>query len=195
VRLFEAEEVYSPQADDEAITEKGYQIAGLSTPDDDGLREQTPPRTTKVPGQGRSLFQERLSAAHLRLAGVEDRSRRHPDDFGEIWQQARLPRPPRRGRGTARVVLNALVTSSEVTENRPMRDLLWSTIFRWRIHLREVTVESSQVRHSRERSDSGEGWHPGVRCDPQLRLLRHWPLRPGHFRYDPKNDHCLCPAG
>jgi hypothetical protein len=43
--------------------------------------------------------------------------------------------------GKARIILNALVTPSEVTENRPMLDLLWSTIFRWRIHPCQVTVE------------------------------------------------------
>jgi hypothetical protein len=43
--------------------------------------------------------------------------------------------------GKARIVLNALVTPSEVTENRPMLDLLWSTVFRWRIRPRRVTVE------------------------------------------------------
>ncbi len=33
----------------------------------------------------------------------------------------------------AKVILNALVTPSEVTENRPMLDLLLRTIFRWRL--------------------------------------------------------------
>src|SRR3954470_19436784 len=35
--------------------------------------------------------------------------------------------------GKARVILNVLVTPSEVTENRPMLDLLWNTAFRWHI--------------------------------------------------------------
>ncbi len=36
--------------------------------------------------------------------------------------------------GKARVILNVLVTPSEVTENRPMLDLLlWRTAFRWRL--------------------------------------------------------------
>ena len=33
--------------------------------------------------------------------------------------------------GKARVILNVLVTPSEVSENRPMLDLLWRTAFRW----------------------------------------------------------------
>jgi len=39
------------------------------------------------------------------------------------------------------MVLNVLVTPSEVTENRSMLDLLWSTIFRWHIWPRQVTGE------------------------------------------------------
>ena len=41
--------------------------------------------------------------------------------------------------GKARVILNVLVTPSEVTEHRPMLDLLWSTAFRWHIRPRRVT--------------------------------------------------------
>jgi len=33
--------------------------------------------------------------------------------------------------GKARIILNALVTPFEVTENAPMLDLLWRTSFRW----------------------------------------------------------------
>jgi hypothetical protein len=44
--------------------------------------------------------------------------------------------------GKARIILNVLVTPSEVTENRPMLDLLWSTIFRWHIHPRQVTGDA-----------------------------------------------------
>ena len=35
--------------------------------------------------------------------------------------------------GKARVILNVLVTPSEVSENRPMLDLLWRTAFRWHL--------------------------------------------------------------
>jgi transposase len=44
-------------------------------------------------------FFERLPAAHFRLAGVDDRPRRHSDDLGKIRQQTRLPGPPGRRRG------------------------------------------------------------------------------------------------
>jgi hypothetical protein len=42
----------------------------------------------------------------------------------------------------ARIILNALVTPSEVTEDRPMLDLLWSTVFRCGIRPRQVTGDA-----------------------------------------------------
>jgi hypothetical protein len=34
--------------------------------------------------------------------------------------------------GKARVILGVLVTPFEVTENKPMLDLLWRAVFRWK---------------------------------------------------------------
>jgi transposase len=45
--------------------------------------------------------------------------------------------------GKARVILQALVTPADVTENQPMLDLLWRTIFRWRARVRRVTGDST----------------------------------------------------
>jgi transposase len=44
--------------------------------------------------------------------------------------------------GKARVILNVLVTPADVTENQPMLDLLWRTIFRWRARVRRVTGDA-----------------------------------------------------
>src|SRR3712207_8519693 len=79
--------------------------------------------------------------------------------------------------GKARIVLNGLVTPSEVTENRPMLDLLWSTIFRWRIHPRQVTGDAKYGTRENVAGLERMGVR-GVRGDPQLRLPRHRPLRP-----------------
>src|SRR3712207_1150058 len=43
--------------------------------------------------------------------------------------------------GKARIVLNALVAPAEVTENRPMLDLLWRTCFRWRLRPHHITAD------------------------------------------------------
>jgi hypothetical protein len=45
--------------------------------------------------------------------------------------------------GKARIMLNALVTPFEVTENQPMLDLLWRTSFRWHIHPWQVTGDTA----------------------------------------------------
>jgi hypothetical protein len=44
--------------------------------------------------------------------------------------------------GKARVILNVLVTPADVTENQPMLDLLFRTIFRWRARVRRVTGDA-----------------------------------------------------
>jgi transposase len=44
--------------------------------------------------------------------------------------------------GKARVILQALVTPADVTENQPMLDLLFRTIFRWRTRTRRVTGDA-----------------------------------------------------
>src|SRR5512133_820178 len=44
--------------------------------------------------------------------------------------------------GKARVILSALVTPADVTENQPMLDLLFRTIFRWRARVRRVTGDA-----------------------------------------------------
>ena len=44
--------------------------------------------------------------------------------------------------GKARVILSVLVTPADVTENQPMLDLLWRTVFRWRARVRRVTGDS-----------------------------------------------------
>src|SRR5215218_2411338 len=45
--------------------------------------------------------------------------------------------------GKARVILQALVTPADVTENQPMLDLLFRTIFRWRARVRRITGDST----------------------------------------------------
>jgi hypothetical protein len=96
--------------------------------------------------------------------------------------------------GKARVLLNVLVTSSEVTENRPMLDLLWSCVFRWRIRPRQVTGDA---RYGTRENVAGLE-KVGIRAYvaiPNFDFRKTGFFGPGHFRYDPENDHYLCPAG
>jgi transposase len=96
--------------------------------------------------------------------------------------------------GKARVILNVLVTPSEVTENRPMLDLLWNTNFRWRIRPRQVTGDAKYgTRHNVAALEKA-----GIRAYvaiPNFDFRDTGLFGPGHFRYDPENDNYLCPAG
>src|SRR5437660_745141 len=44
--------------------------------------------------------------------------------------------------GKARIILQALVTPSEVMDNQPMLDLLWRVRFRWKLRPRHVTGDT-----------------------------------------------------
>jgi transposase len=95
--------------------------------------------------------------------------------------------------GKARIILNALVAPAEVTENRPMLDLLWRTCFRWKLRPHHVTadgkygtlenvavLEAAGVRAYLALHESGS--RPGY-------------FTKGEFRYDSEADVYSCPAG
>lgn len=95
--------------------------------------------------------------------------------------------------GKARIVLSVLVTPGEVTENRPMPDLLWRTAFRWKLRPHHVTgdgkygtiedikaVEETGIRAYLGLHEAGErgGFFPK-----------------SVFAYDAEEDLYLCPSG
>ena len=95
--------------------------------------------------------------------------------------------------GKARVILNALVTPADVTENQPMLDLLFRTIFRWRTRTRRVTgdakygtkeivaaVEKASIRAYVSMADF-EGRNPYYGAS--------------RFAYDAEEDLYRCPKG
>jgi hypothetical protein len=85
--------------------------------------------------------------------------------------------------GKARVILNVLVTPADVTENQPMLDLLWRTIFRWRARVRRLTgdatygtkdivaaVEKASIRAYVSMADfEGRSPYPTSRADSSTR--------------------------
>jgi transposase len=95
--------------------------------------------------------------------------------------------------GKARIILAALVTPSEVSENRPMLDLLWRSCFRWQIWPHHVT------------GDGKYGTAENVAAVEQANLRAFVGLhrsggRPNifgreDFTYGPKEDVYVCPAG
>ncbi len=95
--------------------------------------------------------------------------------------------------GKARIILNALVTPSEVTENAPMLDLLWRSAFRWKIRPRQVT------------GDTAYGTTENIAAVERAEIRAFVPLtgagkaRPysskEEFAYDSEEDLYRCPAG
>jgi hypothetical protein len=95
--------------------------------------------------------------------------------------------------GKARVILQALVTPADVTENQPMLDLLFRTRFRWRVKVRRVTgdakygtkeivaaVEKASIRAYISMADF-EGRNPYYESS--------------RFAYDAEQDLYRCPKG
>ena len=95
--------------------------------------------------------------------------------------------------GKARIIVGALVTPSEVTENRPMLDLLWRAVFRWRIRPHHVTGDGKY----------GTAENVAVLEKAHIRAyvaLHESGSKPGFFAkseflYDPQKDAYVCPAG
>jgi transposase len=95
--------------------------------------------------------------------------------------------------GKARVILNVLVTPSEVSENRPMLDLLWRTAFRWHIRPRRVTGDAKYGTRRNVAALEKAGIRAYVAI-PNFDFRDTGLFGPGHFRYDPENDIYVCPA-
>jgi hypothetical protein len=94
--------------------------------------------------------------------------------------------------GKARIILTALVTPAEVQDNQPAVDLLWRTRFRWKLHPRQIT------------GDSTYGTTENVVAIEDQRIRAYVPLseaghRPGlfadtDFTYDAAADVYRCPG-
>ena len=95
--------------------------------------------------------------------------------------------------GKARIIVNALVTPFEVTENAPMLDLLWRSVFRWRLRPAQVT------------GDTAYGTTENIAAVERAGIRAYVPLtgagkaRPyfskEEFAYDSERDLYRCPAG
>jgi hypothetical protein len=97
------------------------------------------------------------------------------------------------GGGKARVILNVLVTPSEVSENRPMLDLLWRTAFRWRSWPEHVTGDSKYGTRQNVAALEKAGIRAYVAI-PNFDFRDTALFGSGHFRYDSEKDVYVCPA-
>jgi len=96
--------------------------------------------------------------------------------------------------GKARMILNVLVTPSEVSENRPMLDLLWRTAFRWRSLPHHVTGDAKYGTAENVRAIESVGIRAYVAPHESGGKGKAF-FGKGEFVYDPKRDLYLCPAG
>ena len=95
--------------------------------------------------------------------------------------------------GKARIILQALVTPSEVMENQPMLDLLWRSCFRWRLWPQQVTGDTTYgtVENIKAIEDSG------IRAYLPLPDFgkRSTFFGKTEFVYDVQKDVYVCPQG
>src|SRR5918998_3744900 len=96
--------------------------------------------------------------------------------------------------GKSRIILSVLVTPGEVTENRPMLDLLWRTAFRWKIRPHHVTGDGKYgtVENIAAVEESGIRAYLGLH-EAGGRGSNFLPK--SAFTYDAENDLYICPAG
>jgi transposase len=95
--------------------------------------------------------------------------------------------------GKARVILNALVTPFEVTENAPMLDLLWRSAFRWKIRPRQVTGDTTYGTTENIAALEGAGIRAFVPLTGAGKARPYFSKE--EFAYDAEADLYRCPAG
>ena len=95
--------------------------------------------------------------------------------------------------GKARVILQVLVTPSEVMDNQPMRDLIFRTRFRWELRPRHVTGDTKYgtIENIKALEDAG------IRAYVPLPDWEHMTpfFGPSKFTYDGARNVYLCPQG
>lgn len=95
--------------------------------------------------------------------------------------------------GKRRIILNVLVTSSEVMENQPILDLLWLVQFRWRLKPHQAT------------GDTTYGTLENIKLLEDARIRAYIPLPdwskrtpffgPEQFTYDAQHNQYICLTG
>ncbi len=96
--------------------------------------------------------------------------------------------------GKGRVILNVLVTPSEVSENRPMLDLLWRTAFRWHLWPDHVTGDAKYGTAENVRAIESADIRAYVAPHESGGKGKAF-FGKGEFVYDPKRDVYMCPRG
>lgn len=93
----------------------------------------------------------------------------------------------------ARIILQVLVTPSEVMENTPMLDLLWRSCFRWKLRPHQVTGDTTYgtIKNIVALEDAGiRAYVPLPNFDSRSAFFGR-----SEFRYDVERDVYECPGG
>ena len=93
----------------------------------------------------------------------------------------------------ARVILDVLVTPAEVTENLPMQELLFRSIFRWRLSPRSVTGDATYGTRENIAAIEKAGIRAYTALADQERRTALFTI--DAFVYDAQKDSYTCPAG
>jgi transposase len=95
--------------------------------------------------------------------------------------------------GKRRIILNVLVTPSEVMENQPMLDLLWRTCFRWRLWPDQVTGDTTYGTAEIITALEPQHIRPYVPLPDFDQRTEFFGQQ--DFRYDQGRDVYVCPNG
>ena len=95
--------------------------------------------------------------------------------------------------GKARIILNVLVTPSEVMDNQPMRDLLWRTRFRWKLWPRQVTGDKKYGTEDNLVAIEAQGIRAYIPIPDMDHRTQFFSA--DQFHYEAERDLYLCPAG
>jgi len=95
--------------------------------------------------------------------------------------------------GKARIILQVLVTPSEVMDNQPMLDLIFRTRFRWRLRPRFVTGDTKYGTIQNIKALEDAGIRAYVPLPDWEERYEVWSA--SHFRYEAQADQYRCPQG
>jgi hypothetical protein len=95
--------------------------------------------------------------------------------------------------GKARIILQVLVTPSEVMDNQPMRDLIFRTRFRWKLRPRFVTGDTKYGTIENIKALEDAGIRAYVPLPDWEERSAVWSA--SHFCYEPQADQYRCPQG
>jgi len=106
-----------------------------------------------------------------------------------IW----LSYPLCRGWGKSRIILNVLVTPSEVMDNQPMLDLLWRTRFRWKLWPRQATGDRKYGTEENLVAIESQHIHAYIPLPDMDHRTEFFSSQ--EFQYNAERDVYVCPAG